>query len=100
MGIAVRKFIPGILIVLATGIAGAYCQSAQTRPGYQLVLVDREGHRTPVGLVPASTFAPRVSSDGRQVTFDTQDDGNLWVANLSDVASRRRITTEGRNRAP
>ena len=35
-----------------------------------------------------------------RVTFDTQADGAVWVANLADVASRRKITTEGRNRGP
>jgi Tol biopolymer transport system component len=62
---------------------------------HQLVLVDKEGHRTPVGSVPASTFAPRVSPDGREVLFDTQDAGTIWIAKLSDFATRRRLSAEG-----
>ena len=70
------------------------------RPDYQLAWVDHAGRRTIVGRVPGSTFAPRISPDGTRVTFDTQADGAIWVANLSDVESRRQITKEGRNRGP
>ena len=66
----------------------------------QMVLVDRDGHRTPVGPAPSSTFAPRVSPDGREVVFDTLDDSQLWIAKLSDVASKRRLSTGGSNRGP
>jgi len=66
----------------------------------QLDLVDREGHRTPVGPMPAATFAPRISPDGLEVVFDTQDDGSLWIAKLSDITAKRQLTTEGINRGP
>lgn len=66
----------------------------------QMALVDHEGHRTPVGAVPSSTFAPRVSPDGREVAFDTQNDSQLWIAKLSDFASKRRLSTGGSNRGP
>lgn len=69
-------------------------------PGLQLVLVDREGQRRPVGLLPAFTFAPRISPDGLEVVFDTQDDGNIWIAKMSDLAARRRLTSEGLNGGP
>jgi Tol biopolymer transport system component len=76
---------------------------AQFRGGAQsnqLVLVDREGKRTPVGPIPLATFAPRISPDGTEVVFDTQDDGALWIAKMTDVAAKRKITTEGSNRGP
>jgi Tol biopolymer transport system component len=75
-------------------------QGGPTRPEFELDLVDREGRRTPVGRVPITTFAPRISPDGREVIFDTQDDGQLWIAKLSDVAARRRLSTGGSNRGP
>ena len=65
-----------------------------------MVLVDHEGHRTPVGTVPSSIFAPRVSPDGKEVLFDTQDDGQVWIAKLSDIASKRQLSTGGSNRGP
>jgi serine/threonine-protein kinase len=74
----------------------AVCSQAQL----QLVLVDFDGHRTPVGPVPASTFAPRISPDGSEVVFDTQQDGQLWIAKLSDFASRRQLSNAGSNRGP
>jgi len=66
----------------------------------QMVLVDRDGHRTLVGPAPASIFAPRVSPDGREVLLDTSNDGQLWIAKLSDIASKRRLSTGGSNRGP
>jgi Tol biopolymer transport system component len=66
----------------------------------QLALVDREGHRTVLGTVPGRTFAPRVSPDGKEVVFDTQDDSQLWIAKLSDVGAKRRLSTGGSNRGP
>jgi Tol biopolymer transport system component len=69
-------------------------------PGVQLVLVDREGQRTSVGPLPAATFAPRISPDGLEVVFDTQDDGHVWIAKMSDVSVKRRLTSEGFNRGP
>jgi eukaryotic-like serine/threonine-protein kinase len=73
---------------------------AQRGSPIQLVLVDREGHRTPVGTLPQATFAPRISPDGQEIVFDTQNDGQLWIAKLSDVAARRRLSMEGSNRGP
>jgi len=73
-------------------------RAARLQAPLHLMLVDRAGKRTPVGDVPGSTFAPRVSPDGREVVFDTQDDGQLWIAKLSDFASRRKLSTGGSNR--
>jgi Tol biopolymer transport system component len=64
----------------------------------QLVLVDRDGRRTPVGRVPGSTFAPRVSPDGREVVYDAN--GELWVAKLSDFQSKRRVSSSEGARGP
>ena len=89
-----RSIVTTLLCLLLATIA-AFPQAQ-----LQLVLVDQEGHRTPVGPVPASTFAPRISPDGREVVFDTQEDSQLWIAKLSDVASRRRLSTGGSNRGP
>lgn len=66
----------------------------------QLMLVDRAGARTPVGPVPGRTFAPRISPDGSEVVFDTQNDGALWIAKLSNVAAKRKLSTGGSNRGP
>jgi Tol biopolymer transport system component len=60
----------------------------QPRP-LRLALVARDGSTTTVGTAPPSTFAPRLSPDGRRVTFDAE--GSIWVADLSDLASRLRL---------
>jgi eukaryotic-like serine/threonine-protein kinase len=91
-----------LLIVVCSILASiaALAQRGAAGQNTQLVLVDKEGHRTPVGPLPLATFAPRISPDGQEIVFDTQDDGSVWIAKLSDVAAKRRLTTEGSNRGP
>jgi Tol biopolymer transport system component len=57
-----------------------------------LVLVDRDGKKTPVGFLPADTFAPRISPDGKRVAYDSES-GGVWIAELSNLSSPRRATT-------
>jgi Tol biopolymer transport system component len=85
-----------LLAILSAVLSGQILQFL--RPEYRLTLVDRTGKRTLVGMVPVSTFAPRVSPDGREVVFDTQEDGALWIAKLSDLSTKRRLSTGGSNR--
>lgn len=88
-----------ILCVVLAALAAA-SQLLSLQSDYQLTLVDRLGNRTPLGPVPGRTFAPRISPDGNEAVFDTQDDGALWIAKLSNVAARRKISTGGSNRGP
>ena len=62
-----------------------HAQAGQVR----LVLVDLEGHQTPVGFLPARTFAIRVAPDGQRLTYDAQE--SVWVADLSNVGAARRL---------
>jgi Tol biopolymer transport system component len=88
-----------ILLLLLISMAAILAYAQTTRRGeFQLTLVDREGHRTLAGGIPNSTFAPRVSPDGNEVIYDTQEDGQLWIAKLSNLASRRQLTSGGSNR--
>jgi serine/threonine-protein kinase len=64
-----------------------------------LVIVDRQGVTTPLGLPPRSYRSPRVSQDGHFVTFDT-DDAAVWVYALDGGTRMRQITFEGRNQHP
>src|SRR6185295_14953611 len=86
--------------VALLGTAVVTTRQASVRPGYQIAYVDHEGRRAVIGSVPGSTFAPRISPDGTRVAFAPEADGAMWVANVPDVNSRRRLTTEGRNRGP
>jgi Tol biopolymer transport system component len=66
---------------------------AQAPAGFELTLVDVDGHRKVIGELPPSVYAPRVSPDGRRVAFETRDaagpDGaRLWTADLTDIAGR------------
>jgi Tol biopolymer transport system component len=70
----------------------------QARP-VPLALVDRNGHKTPLGSLPALTFALRVAPDGRRITYDTGD-GSIWIAELSHLTSARRLTSVRDERFP
>ena len=75
-------------VVLAGAITLFRGQNTQV----QLALVARDGHRTPVGFLPGNTFAPRIAPDGKRLAYDTSD-GTVWIAELSNLASPRRISS-------
>jgi serine/threonine-protein kinase len=66
----------------------------------KLVIVDRSGHHTMIGEVPANTWGPRVSRDGRwlalTLTGDTRAGDVLYVAPLMNPGALRRLGP-GRN---
>ena len=84
----------GTLVYLAGG----------TFPGTDqlMVWVDRTGATEPIPvLVPQGAYlVPRISPDGRQLTFYTAGiDTNVWIYDLSRGALSR-VTTEGVNKFP
>src|SRR5580698_897491 len=79
-------------IAAAIAMVGTVTQLRPQSDQIRLVLVDREGRKTPVGFLPSRTFAPRISPDGKQLTWDT-DDGTVWVSDLSNLAAARRLTS-------
>jgi Tol biopolymer transport system component len=81
-----------LLAAVGIGVAiGMAAPSAQRGPvSFVLTWVDRQGVRTPIGALPPGTFAPRLSPDGRRVAFDTGE-GTVWVAELTNMASPRRV---------
>jgi len=67
-----------------------------------LARIDRKGGTEPLNLPPGPYEFPRVSPDGRRLTFGT-DDGNeaiVWIYDLSGTSSMRRLTFGGKNRFP
>jgi Tol biopolymer transport system component len=75
----------------AAGVAAAQ-NPPSTPPPLRLMLVDRSGSMTSLGTLPGTTFAPRLSPDGRRIAYDTFD-GGIWIADLSNVAAARRVIT-------
>ena len=86
-----------ISVCALIAIFGIASQNWSLQLDNQLALMDRAGTRTPVGPVPGRTFAPRVSPDGTEVVFDNQADGALWIAKLSNVADKWKLSTGGSN---
>jgi Tol biopolymer transport system component len=76
-----------VAVIVLVG-AGAWAQAPES---WQLVQVDRSGATKPLGRMPPTTFAPRISPDGRQIVFDAQ--GAIWIAGLDDLSSPRRLAT-------
>jgi dipeptidyl aminopeptidase/acylaminoacyl peptidase len=73
-----------------------------TAGGNDLAFFDRQGGHTPLKLPPAPYRSPRVSPDGKWVTFasDNDKEATVWVYELSGASAIRRLTFTGRNRAP
>ena len=65
-----------------------------------LVLIDRNGSREALALPPGAYENPRISPDGTQVAFDTDDGQQVWIHNLAGKTARRQLTVEGKNRFP
>jgi dipeptidyl aminopeptidase/acylaminoacyl peptidase len=78
-------------VLLATLVALGVGISAQAPESWQLVLVDRTGTMNTLGRVPPTTFAPRISPNGREVVLDAE--GAIWIAALDALSSPRRIAT-------
>jgi hypothetical protein len=69
----------------------------------QLSLFDRvTGAATPLKLPPGPFEHPRVSPDGKQITYglDNGKDANVWVYDLDDTSQPRPLTFGGRNKFP
>jgi eukaryotic-like serine/threonine-protein kinase len=59
-------------------------------PQRELSLVDLSGKVTRMRHVPPNAFGPRISPDGKQVTYS--DNGAVWVVELATEAPPRRLT--------
>lgn len=87
----VRRALSALVSLTLLGSLGA---NAQLPAGFELTLIGVDGRQTVLGDLPASTYAPRVSPDGKRVAFETRDpsgpDGaRLWTAELANIAERR-----------
>jgi len=68
-----------------------------------IAMFDRKnGAVEPLKLPPAAYETPRVSPDGRQIAFGTNDgkEAIVWIYDLAGTTSMRRLTFGGRNRFP
>ncbi|MGB7219760.1 MAG: hypothetical protein WBD07_13260 [Vicinamibacterales bacterium] len=73
--------------------SGSLAYVAGRRGQRQVALVDRTGRRQPLGFLPETVFAPRLSPDGRQLTVD--DQGSIWVADLANLSMLRPVVASG-----
>jgi eukaryotic-like serine/threonine-protein kinase len=71
-------------------------------PDRRLVTVDRNGAVEPLKLPTGSYGRPRVSPDGKLVTYHTEDGqrANVWIYDLTGSSPPRQLTFKGRNYAP
>ncbi len=90
-----------ILSLAACCVAGISATYAAEPPSntVQVVLVDMQGQKTVLGNLPDSVVAPRVSPDGKQVTFELTDPPapktapsvKVYVADLDKLDQRRAL---------
>ncbi len=67
-----------------------------------IALVDRNGKVEPLKTPPGPYAYPRISPDGKQVAFESDDgkQASIWIYELSGATSMRRLTFGGNNRFP
>jgi len=67
-----------------------------------LGFIDQSGGSEVLKIPPGPYRDPRMSPDGKQVAFATDDgkEASIWVYDLSGTASMRRLTLGGNNRFP
>ena len=92
-----RRLIPAFLLLNAL-LALALAARAQPPEGWELALVDLDGNKEVLGIMPPSLFAPRISPDGTRIVFELASDeggAQLWVATLEDLDSRHSLPLVG-----
>jgi serine/threonine-protein kinase len=67
-----------------------------------LVVIDRKGVLEGLKLLPGPYEFPRISPDGTQLAFGSDDgkEADIWIYKLSGASAPRRLTFRGRNRFP
>jgi eukaryotic-like serine/threonine-protein kinase len=81
-----------IRLTVMTIALGSLALGQRPEPQLHLALVDLSGKRQDVGMVPIYAFAPRISPDGRQFAFDTQESRQtVWIGELPTMKSLRRL---------
>ena len=89
-----------VIVLLCLALAAGRPIVGQTPAGFDLTLVNVDGTKRVIGRLPPSTYAPRISPDGKRIAFETRDPagpdgGRIWVAELSDLSSRRALPSTG-----
>ena len=79
---------PGLTLVVLVGLVMSLATQSPPPPP-QLAIVDRAGGTTILRTLPLSTYAPRVSPDGRRIVYDAE--GAVWIAELSALTAPRRL---------
>ncbi len=80
------------LFAVAANGALAYVRAGASATT-QLALVSMDGKRTSLGEVPADTSAPRISANGKKVTFSAQN--TIYVADFPNLSSARKVIENG-----
>ena len=96
---------PGVVPAFAVSRNGSLIYvpgGAATTALSTLALVSRDGRVQPLDLPPQPYRHPRISPDGHNLVFDTDDGQNavIWIYGLGGGGPPRQLTFGGRNRSP
>jgi serine/threonine-protein kinase len=76
--------------------------NASTDGQLTLTLLNQNGATEALKIPPGAYRDPRISPDGRQIAFGTDDgqEASLWVYDLLGTSAMRRLTFDGNSRFP
>ena len=79
-----------------------YVSGAAPSVRRELAFIDRKGAVEPLKLPPDDYESPRISPDGTQIAYATDDgqEATVWISPLSGTGSARPLTFGGKNRLP
>jgi serine/threonine-protein kinase len=93
----------GVAQFSVSGSGSLIYAPAQVMSGRRhLVSIDRNGNIAALKLPPLSYEVPRVSPDGKQLAYATDDgrEANIWIYALAGTSAPRQLTFTGKNRFP
>jgi len=86
-----------VLVCAGLSLVSGRDSAAQAPAAFELAIVNVDGTRPVLGQVPPSTYAPRLSPDGRWMAYASNETGRyeVWLEPLPGTGMRYRITKDG-----
>ena len=86
-----------MLVCAGLSLVSGRDAAAQAPAAFELGIVNVDGTKRVLGQLPLSTYAPRLSPDGRRMAYASNESGRyeVWLEPLPGTGMRYRITKDG-----